>query len=219
MGIVALAACSANSVDLSKALIECSADDFCPQSQCCSVSTALCSPGARDRDGFCASAEAPGQEGEGEREGPVPGEGEAPVPDQPSGEGEGEGAAGEGEPPCPEGTRSADGECHPSQGEGVAGEGEGEGVAGEGEGEPLPGEGEGELIPGLCPRPLTSAQFDPAQRRGYRMCGRPATSLNGWLTTAPGDAGDGVAEFRLLGAVPNPARTHETLSGAGYRLR
>ncbi len=48
--------------------------------------------------------------------------------------------AEEGEPPCPEGTRSADGECHPSQGE----EGEGEGEEGEGEeGEGEEGEGEG----------------------------------------------------------------------------
>ncbi len=59
---------------------------------------------------------------------------------------------GAGEPPCPEGARSADGDCHPSQGEGEpdpAGEGEGEPVPeGEGEGEPVPGgEGEGEPDP------------------------------------------------------------------------
>ncbi len=88
-------------------------------------------------DGGASSPSAPE---EGEAEGDDGGQGEQGLG------GEGEQGDG-GEPPCPEGTRSADGECHPSQGE-PGGEGEG-GQGGDGEGEPedepVPaGEGEGE---------------------------------------------------------------------------
>ncbi len=88
-----------------------------------------------------SSAPGAGQDGaDGGDEAPGGGEGEAdPFVRQ-----------GEGEPPCPEGTRSADGECHPSQGEGEGEDGTGDGQGGEGEREPPPvegGEGEGEGEP------------------------------------------------------------------------